>query len=105
MLEELGHARTITRDDRKVYEVTDAGRRELEAHADEVAGFYEGHAEESWDHQADLAMLMARVGQLVVKFKLAWRRGGISPATMRKIRRILDDSLSEVEKLLTREDP
>jgi DNA-binding PadR family transcriptional regulator len=32
MLEELGHARTIPRDERKVYEITDDGRRELASH-------------------------------------------------------------------------
>jgi DNA-binding PadR family transcriptional regulator len=104
MLEELGHARTTARDDRKVYVVTEEGRREWAAHSDEVAAFYEGHAEQPGDRQADMALLMTRVGRLVVRFKLAWRRGSIHPATMRKIRRVLDDSLSELERLLAGED-
>src|SRR5579859_2065335 len=45
MLEELGHARTVAHGDRKVYEITDEGRRDLRAHGDEVAEFYEGHAD------------------------------------------------------------
>ncbi len=105
MLEELGQARTSARDERKVYEVTEDGRRELAAHAEEVTEFYEGHAEESWDKQADMARLASRIGRLVVTFKRGWRRGTIPPTTMRKIRRVLEESLSELEKLLALEDP
>ena len=53
MLEELGHARTIPRDERKVYEITDEGRRELVAHQEEIAEFYEGQADAGWESHAE----------------------------------------------------
>ncbi len=106
MLEELGHARTVTRGDRKVYEITEEGRRDLHEHAGEVADFYEGNADYGWDqHADDVAQVMVRVGRVMRLFKQTMRRGGLRPATMRKMRSILDDALAKLEELLSPEDP
>jgi DNA-binding PadR family transcriptional regulator len=105
MLEELGHARTIPRDDRKVYEITDDGRRELAAHQDEVAEFYEGQADSGWENQADEVLdVMKRVKRVAHLFKRSVHRGGMRPTTMRKARRILDEALQKLEELLSLED-
>jgi len=105
MLEELGHARTIPRDERKVYEITDDGRRELASHQEEIAEFYEGQADAGWESHAEEFVLVAkrvkRVGQL---FKRAVHRGGIAPSTMRKARKVLDEALQKLEELLSQED-
>jgi DNA-binding PadR family transcriptional regulator len=106
MLEELGHARTVARGERKVYEITEEGRSELRAHVDEVREFYEGHADASWDHHAeDVAHVMTRVSRVVRLFKRAMHRGGLRPSTMRRARGILDEALGKLEELLAPEDP
>jgi DNA-binding PadR family transcriptional regulator len=105
MLEELGHACTVARDDRKVYTITDAGQRELSEHAAEVAEFYEGYADANWEHHAeDVANVMKRVGHVVRLFKHAMRRGGVRSSTMRKMHGILDEALHKIEELLSREE-
>jgi DNA-binding PadR family transcriptional regulator len=105
MLEELDHARTVLRGERKVYEITDEGQRELAAHAAEVKEFYEGQAEATWEHHAeDVAAVMKRVGRVVRLFKKAMHRGELRPTTMRKARGILDLALSQLEDLLSPED-
>jgi DNA-binding PadR family transcriptional regulator len=106
MLEELGHARTATRGDRKVYEITDEGRTELAAHVDDVRDFYDGHADASWEnHAEDVAHVMKRVGRVIRLFKQAMHRGGLRPSTMRRARGILDEALARLEELLSPEDP
>jgi DNA-binding PadR family transcriptional regulator len=106
MLEELGHARTAARGDRKVYEITAEGRAELAGHADEVRDFYEGHADASWEnHAEDVAHLMKRISRVVHLFKRAMHRGGLRPSTMRRARGILDETLAKLEDLLSPEDP
>jgi DNA-binding PadR family transcriptional regulator len=106
MLEELGHARLVLREDRKVYEITDAGRKELLAHADDVRDFYEGHADESWERHADeVTHVMTRVGRVIRLFKRALHQGSLRPSAMRKAHAILDEALSKLEELLTPEDP
>ena len=105
MLEELGHARTVSRGERKIYEITEEGRAELASHSDEVIEFYEGQADATWEHHAeDVAHLMKRVGRVVRLFKRAMHRGGLRPTTMRKARGILDDAFAKLEELLSPED-
>jgi DNA-binding PadR family transcriptional regulator len=105
MLEELGHARTIPRDERKVYEITDEGRRELASHQEEVAEFYEGQTEAGWENHAEefvhVAKRVKRVAQL---FKRTMQSGGMRPITMRKARKVLDEALQKLEELLQQED-
>ncbi|MCL2450895.1 MAG: PadR family transcriptional regulator [Polyangiaceae bacterium] len=106
MLEELGHARTAARGDRKVYEITTEGRTELAAHADEVRDFYEGHVDTSWEtHAEDVAHLMKRIARCVHLFKRAMRRGTLRPSTVRRARGILDEALAKLEELLSPEEP
>jgi len=106
MLEELGHTRTTDREGRKIYEITDEGRRELAAHAEEVAEFYDTQNESApWEnHAEDVAHVMKRVGRLVRLFKKAIHRGGMRPVTMRKARKVLDEAMEKLEELLTQED-
>jgi hypothetical protein len=88
-----------------VYEITDEGRRDLKEHAAEVAEFYDGNADYGWEqHADDVAQVMKRVGRVMRMFKLAMRRGGVRPSTMRKMRAILDEALSRLEELLSPED-
>jgi DNA-binding PadR family transcriptional regulator len=106
MLEELGHACTVARDDRKVYSITEAGQRELAEHAPEVTDFYAGYADTHWEHHADdVANVMKRVGHVLRLFKHAMRRGSVRPPTLRKMHTILDEALHKLEELLSHEEP
>jgi ribosomal protein S19E (S16A) len=105
MLEELGHARTIPRDERKVYEITDDGRRELAAHQEEIAEFYEGQADAGWESHADEFVQVAkRVKRVAHLFKRMMQRGSVPPTTLRKARKVLDEALQKLEDLLSDED-
>lgn len=105
MLEELGHACTVSRDDRKVYAIAEAGRTDLHEHAAEVTEFYEGYADTHWeDHADDVANVMKRVGRLLRLFKHSMRRGGVRPLTIRKMHAILDEALRKLEELLSPEE-
>ena len=103
MLEELGHACTVARDDRKVYGITDAGKQDLKEHAAEVFDFYEGYSDVPWEqHAEDVADLGRRFGRVIHLFKHAIRRGGVRPSTMRKMHTILDEAMKKLEELLSR---
>jgi DNA-binding PadR family transcriptional regulator len=105
MLEELGHARTVPRDERKVYEITEEGRRELAAHQEELAEFYEGQADVGWEnHAEELVQVAKRAKRLAHLFKRAMQRGALHPTTLRKVRKVLDEAMSKLEELLTPED-
>jgi DNA-binding PadR family transcriptional regulator len=106
MLEELGHACTVARDERKVYAITEAGQGDLREHAAEVREFYDGYADASWHHHADdVANVMKRVGGVLRMFKRAIRRGNLRPSTLRKMHVILDEALRKLEQLLSLEEP
>jgi DNA-binding PadR family transcriptional regulator len=102
MLEELGHARTVLRDERKTYEITADGKRELAEHAEEVTEFYgDSDAKDDWEQYAgEVARVMKRVARMMYFFKHAVARGTVRPSTMRKIRGVLDEALSKIESLL-----
>ncbi|MFO7177221.1 MAG: PadR family transcriptional regulator [Pseudomonadota bacterium] len=103
MLEELGHAHVIEQDGRKVYAITDAGKQELEAHRSAVDDFYGRFEDEPWEAYAeDVAELMRSVGRLVHAFRRGAARGGFRPETLRKIRKVLDDALEQIEDALNR---
>jgi len=88
MLEELGHAQVVEQDGRKVYTITDAGRRELDENKRAVDDFYQRFDEEPWEAYAeDFSELMRSVSRLV----RAFRRGPrMTPDTIRAIREALE---------------
>jgi DNA-binding PadR family transcriptional regulator len=105
MLEELGHARVVEQDARKVYAITENGVADLGAHRDEVTDFYERFHEESWErHIDDFNMLMLQVAKLLKTFKRASRRGQLSNKAKSSIREILDDALKRIEDVLRNDD-
>jgi DNA-binding PadR family transcriptional regulator len=101
MLEELGHARVVEQEGRKVYAITDAGRTDLDANRAAVEEFYARFGEdEPWESYAtDFAELMKRVGKLMRTFHRGAHRGRLSPATMRGIRLALDEALQKIDDL------
>ncbi len=105
MLEELGHAQLTVEDSRKVYAITEAGRHDLEKHADEVTEFYERFPEESWERYAeDFSDVMRRAARLFRTFKRTARRGGMSRRAQVAIREILDEAVKKIEAVLQEDD-
>jgi len=101
LLEELGHARILEHEGRKLYAITDAGREELEAHRRTVSDFYERFDDEPWDRYAeDFAELMRDVTRLMRLFRRGSRYGNITPETVRKIRQALNDAMRRIEDAL-----
>ena len=101
MLDELQHARAVEVDGRRVYEITDAGRLELDAHRDEVDDFYDRLQEDSWESQMEtFGEVIRRIGELFKTFKRASRRGQLSAATLLKVREIIDEATQKLEQVL-----
>jgi DNA-binding PadR family transcriptional regulator len=101
MLEELGHARLVEQENRKVYEITDAGRADLLAHREEVSDFYERFEEDSWDsYVEEFGDIMRRVGRLFKTFRKAGRRGVLDPKTMKRVGEIIDTAVRDIEAVL-----
>lgn len=101
MLEELEHARVEDRDGKKVYAITPAGKKDLADHAEDVAEFYERSGEASWEEFADeLHDLSRRVGRMFKTIGKSARRGRLTPTSMRKLRAVLDETMSKIEEIL-----
>jgi DNA-binding PadR family transcriptional regulator len=102
MLEDQGHARVEEKDGRKVYAITADGKKELAEHAEEVSDFYErsGGADNWEEYAEDLGDLLRRAGRLFKTFRRSARRGRLTPATMKKLRVILDEAVAKIETLL-----
>jgi DNA-binding PadR family transcriptional regulator len=101
MLEELGHARIVEQDGRKAYEITDAGRADLEQNAAAVEDFYRRFDADPWDAYAgDISDLMMSVARLIKVFKHGARRGRMTPETVRAIRAALDEAMHRIEDAL-----
>jgi DNA-binding PadR family transcriptional regulator len=98
LLEELGHARIVEHEGRKVYAITEAGRADLEANRRTVSDFYERFEEGPWDRYADdFVDLMQDVTRLMRLFRRGARHGNITPETLRTIRKALDDAMRRIE--------
>ena len=98
MLEELEHARVVEQDNRKVYEITDAGRADLQQHRDEVSDFYERFEDDSWESYVEnFGDIMKRLGRLFKTLKRAGGRGHLTPKTLKKIGEVIDKAVHDIE--------
>jgi DNA-binding PadR family transcriptional regulator len=101
LLEELGHARVEESEARKVYAITPEGERDLGAHAEDVAEFYQDAGEGSWEDIADeLRDVFGRVGKMFRSIGRSARRGRLTPSTLKKLRVALDDALAKIEAIV-----
>ena len=104
MLEELDHARVEEREGKKAYSITAEGKKDLASHAEDVSDFYERSSESSWDDYADeLHDVTRRVGRMFKLIGKAARRGRLTPKTVRKLRDLLDQTLEQIEQLVSEE--
>jgi DNA-binding PadR family transcriptional regulator len=99
MLEEVGHVRVTSNEERKAYAITEAGRLDLGANLDCVREFYQRFEDEPWEvHAEDFAETMKRVGRLLKAFRHGARRGRMTPEVMTTIRAALDQALTKIER-------
>jgi DNA-binding PadR family transcriptional regulator len=105
MLEELEHARLDERDGKKVYAITAAGKKDLAEHLEDVADFYERSGEASIEDVADdLRDLMKVVGRMMKTIGRSARHGRLTPATMRRLRAVLEEAMESIEDIVGRGD-
>ena len=105
MLDELQHAHATDQEGRRVYEITDLGRADLEAHREEVEDFYDRLQEGSWEtYMENFGEVMRRLGHLLKSFRRAGRRGRLSAATLTKVREIVDEAIHKLEQLLEKDE-
>ncbi|HKP57702.1 MAG TPA: PadR family transcriptional regulator [Polyangiales bacterium] len=104
LLEELGHAHMVEREARKVFGITEAGQRDLEAHKDEVTDFYDQFQSDAWERQMeDFGEVMRRAARLFKSFRRAAHHGHMSPTAQAKVRRVLDEAVTKIEQILNEE--
>jgi DNA-binding PadR family transcriptional regulator len=104
MLEEMGLCRAVDRDGKKAYEITDAGRAELEEHKDDVedayARFNEASPHEAARELRELARWLERLMRVVAR---SVKHGGIAPRKRQQIEEVVRKAASEIEEILRSE--
>jgi DNA-binding PadR family transcriptional regulator len=102
MLDEMGQVRSREVDGRKIYELTDEGRQELEAHREEVSDAYErfGGKAEPWADPEQLHELGARVHKVVRAMGAAFRRGTLSARRWREVQKAISEAADRIEQIL-----
>jgi DNA-binding PadR family transcriptional regulator len=105
MLDELGHVRSTEADGRKVFAITEEGRRDLAAHRYEVEDFYDrADASSEWEEHAEIfADLATNVARLYRLYRRAARKGRLSGATKRAVRAELDAAIERIESIIDRD--
>jgi DNA-binding PadR family transcriptional regulator len=100
LLDETGLVRASEKEGRKIYEITEAGRRELEANRETVRDFYAQQDEAPWEVYGDeLADFSRRLVGLVKTVRRAARHGRLNPTAVRKLRKILDETFAKVQEV------
>lgn len=100
LLDETGLVHGREEDGRRIYEITEAGRRELEANRETVRDFYAQQDEAPWEVYADeLADFSRRLVGLVKAVRQAARHGRLNPTAVRKLRKILDETFARVQEV------
>jgi DNA-binding PadR family transcriptional regulator len=101
LLEEMGHATLVERDTRKVFSITDEGRKDLEAHSEEVTEFYQQCRGEGWERTAEeFGELMRRAARLFKSFRRAAHHGRMSPGAQAKVKKVIDEAVTKIEVIL-----
>jgi DNA-binding PadR family transcriptional regulator len=104
MLEELGHARVVEQDNRKVYEITETGRADLQAHNEEVSDFYERFEDDSWENYVEnFGDIMKRLGRLFKTLKRVGRHGSLSPKILKRVGEVIDKAVRDIEAVFDEE--
>jgi DNA-binding PadR family transcriptional regulator len=101
LLEDLGYVRAAQQDGKKVYSITDEGRRFLEENRRSVDDIW-GRAGERWDPElaAEMREMWREVGSLGRLFGGEMRAGRIDQEKLRRLREVIARAAREIEDIL-----
>jgi DNA-binding PadR family transcriptional regulator len=106
LLEEMDLVQCAQDGSRKVYELTDTGRAELEAHRDEVDQSYARLGGDfGWTEAFDFHALGMRVRHTMRAIRMGVRRGRVGQGEIRHIKAVFDRALDEIEAILKGQAP
>jgi DNA-binding PadR family transcriptional regulator len=105
MLEELGHTRSREEGGKRLYEITDEGKADLERHSEEVEEAYDRlKGENEWLDTSEIHVLMKRIHRLMRHLGRAFRRGRVGKGELRSISQILEQAMTRIEELLGKDE-
>lgn len=101
LLEDLGYVGAVHRDGKKVYEITEEGRKFLEENRGTVEDIW-GRADAGWDPEfaAEIREMWHEVGGIGRMFGHEMRTGGMNREKLRNIREVIARAAREVEEIL-----
>jgi DNA-binding PadR family transcriptional regulator len=101
LLEDMGYVSASQQDGKKVYSITDEGRKFLEENRRSVEDIW-GRADEGWDPQlaAEMHEIWREVGGLGRLFGGELRAGRVDPEKLRRVREVISRAAREVEDIL-----
>jgi len=101
LLEDMSYVRSTQQDGKKVYSITDEGRKFLEDNRSSVEDIW-GRADEGWDPEAAAEMreIWREVATLGRLFGGEMRTGRVDKEKLRRIREVISRSAREIEEIL-----
>jgi len=102
MLEEMGHASVREDGGKKVYEITEGGKAELEAHRAEVDEAYQRLIPEGPGDDPNVGALFHRIHRLGRSLAIGFKRGRIGQKKLGEILDVVEEAAGRIEKIIDR---
>jgi DNA-binding PadR family transcriptional regulator len=104
MLEDMGYVTGSERDGKKVYDITDEGRRFLTERREVVSGIHE-RIRAWWNPSVrdDLRRLLGELREMAEAIRGTDRREWAKPEKLRRIREVIQRARGEIEEILSTE--
>ncbi len=101
LLEDLGYVVATQRDGKKVYEITDEGRKFLEEHRQSVENIWE-RVGGGWDPElmAEMHEIRHELGDLARLFGRKMRTGRVNRDKLRLVREVIVRAIRDIEDIL-----
>jgi DNA-binding PadR family transcriptional regulator len=101
MLEEMGLIESRDESGRKLYELTDEGRQELEEHQEEVEDAYERICGPSpFFHEENFQAMGKQVSRMFRSMRRSFQQGKIESNKMSEICQILEEAVDRIEEIM-----
>jgi DNA-binding PadR family transcriptional regulator len=101
MLEEMGLIGSREEGGRKLYELTDKGRQELEEHQEEVEEAYERICGQSpFFHEEHFQAMGKQVSRMFRSMRRSFQQGRIESGKMGEICHVLEEAVDRIEEIL-----
>ena len=106
MLEELGHVKSQTEGAKKIYSITEEGKKDLENHTEDIEDAYDRfdgdmHFFSEW--QKEMKYLFEQVKDVIRHFRKAAKRNLWTREKMDRINEIVKKAAEEIEKVFKEE--